>query len=126
MDAPAGEPQEESIGDLLGRLVEDGRAYAEAEIDLLKAIAAHRAVRARRAFILLAAGALLVFLAALALMFGSVMALAALIGPLWAGLAIFAVLAAGGYVLIRTGAAGVKGLARDDEEKAAIERAGTL
>jgi hypothetical protein len=125
LDAPAGDPQEESIGDLLGRLVENGRAYAEAEIDLLKAIAAHRAVRARRAFILLAAGALLIFLAALALMFGSVLGLAALIGPLWAGLAIGVTLAMGGYLLIRVGAAGVKGLARDDAEQAAIERART-
>jgi hypothetical protein len=125
LDAPAGEPQEESIGDLLGRLVEDGRAYAEAEIALVKAIAAHRAVRARRAAILLAAGILLIFLAALALMFGAVLGLAALLGPMGAGLAIFAVLALAGYVLVRLGAAGVRGLGRDDEEKAAIERAGT-
>ena len=34
MDAPAGDPREESIGDLFGRLVEDGRAYAEAELGL--------------------------------------------------------------------------------------------
>jgi len=125
LDAPAGEPQEESIGDLLGRLVEDGRAYAEAEIALVKAIAAHRAVRARRAAILLAAGILLIFLAALALMFGAVLGLAALLGPMGAGLAIAVTLGVGGFVLVRAGAAGVRGLGRDDEEKAAIERAGT-
>ena len=41
------DPHEESIGDLFGRLIEDGRTYARAEIDLYKEIARHRAGRAR-------------------------------------------------------------------------------
>ena len=56
MDAPAQDPHEESIGDLFGRLVEDGRAYARAEIDLIKQIARHRAARARNGLIMVAAG----------------------------------------------------------------------
>ena len=56
LDGPAGIRRSESIGDLLGRLVEDGRAYAEAELELVKAIAAYRAQRARRALVALAIG----------------------------------------------------------------------
>ena len=48
-------PQDESIGDLFGRLVEDGRGYAEAELELYRAIAEYRALRARRALVALAA-----------------------------------------------------------------------
>jgi hypothetical protein len=49
LDAPAQEPEEESIGDLFGRLVDDGRAYARAELDVLRQIARHRAARAATA-----------------------------------------------------------------------------
>ena len=73
MDGPAGDPREESIGDLLGRLVEDGRAYAKAEIELYRRSRAHRAARARNGLVALVAGAVLLVSSMTALLFGAVL-----------------------------------------------------
>ena len=122
MDAPVDDPNEESIGDLFGRLIEDGRAYARAEVDLLRQIARHRAARARTALIMLGAGAVLAFSALTALVLGLVLGLAALIGPLLAGVAIAALLAGSGYLLIRSGLDGLRALGGDEEERQALAR----
>jgi len=123
LDGPAGDPQEESIGALIGRLVEDGRTYAEAELELVRAIAAHRAVRARRALVSLAAGWFLLVSSMTALMIGAVTGLSQYLSPFLAGLAIGLPMAAGGYLLVRAGWSGIKTLGRDQAEREAIERA---
>lgn len=125
MDVPAQDPREESIGDLVGRLIEDGRAYAHAEIDVVKRIARHRAGRARNGLIALAIGGVLFLAALIALMLGLVLGLAVLIGPVPAGLAIAALLSGVGYVLIRVGVKGMRALGGDEEEKQAIVRGET-
>ena len=122
MDAPAPEPEEESIGDLFGRLVDDGRAYARAELDVLRQIARHRAARARNGLIMLAVGGVLLLTSLIALVLGLVLGLAALIGPVLAGLAIAAVLAGIGYGLIRYGTTGLRALGGDEEERQALAR----
>lgn len=122
MDSPPGDPREESIPDLIGRLVEDGRAYARAEVDLLKQIARHRAGRARNGLILLGAGAVLLLSSLTALILGLVLGLAALTGPLLAGLIIAAVLAGGGYLLIRIGLGGLRALGGEEDEREALRR----
>ena len=122
MDAPAQDPRDESIGDLFGRLIEDGRTYARAEIDLLKEIARHRAGRARTGLILLVAGGVLLFSSLIALVLGLVLGLAALTGPLLAGVIIAAALAGIGYLLIRFGLAGVRALGGEEDERQAIAR----
>ena len=122
MDLAGRDPREDSTGDLFGRLIEDGRAYARAEVDLLKEIARHRAGRARAGLILLAGGGVLLLGAYLALVLGLVHGLATLIGPLGAGLAVAAVLAGSGYALIRYGLAGLRALGGDEEEAEAIRR----
>jgi len=124
LDAGGEDRQEESIGDLIGRLVDDGRSYAEAELKLLKAIAEYRAQRAGRALALLAAGAVLLLSAVTALVLGAVIELARLMSPILAGLLVAALLAATAYLLIRLGTAGLKGLARDEAEQQAIDRGG--
>ena len=126
MDAPVQDPREESIGDLFGRLIEDGRSYARAEIDLLKQIARHRAARARTGLILLVGGGVLLFSSIIALILGLVLGLTQLIGPWLAGLAIAALLAGTGYLLIRIGLGGLKSLGGDEEERQAIQRGETL
>ena len=91
-------PPERPIGELVQELVEEGKAYARAEIDLGKAIAAAKAKA-----LALPAGlfvvALLIAMAALnALAFGVVLALATVVGPLLGGIAgmlIFAAIAGG-------------------------------
>ena len=122
MEAPPQDPRDESIGDLIGRLVEDGRNYARAEVELVRQIARHRAARARTGLILLVAGALLGLSALTALVLGLVLGLATLIHPLLAGLAVAALLAGIGYGLVRYGLAGLKALGGDEEERRAVAR----
>jgi hypothetical protein len=122
LDGPAADPREESIGDLFGRLVEDGRIYAEAELKLVKAIAEYRAQRAGRALAVLAAGVFLALSAATALVVGAVLGLSLYMHPFLAGLLVAAVLAGGGYVLAMAGLKGMKGLGRDQAEQAALDK----
>ncbi len=126
MHGPATDPGDEPIGDLVGRLIEDGREYARAEIGLYRQIARYRAGRARNGIILLSAGAVLALSALTALIVGFVLGLANVIGPVLAGIAVAAVLAGGGYVLVRIGISGLGALSGDEEEKQAIARGETL
>lgn len=100
---PAGE--ERPIGELVHQLIEDGKAYARAEVDLVKAIASAKAsALAVPAGLLVAA--LFIGMAALnALAFGVVLALAKFVGPLLAGLIGMLLLAAiaGGMVWFAIG-----------------------
>jgi Putative Actinobacterial Holin-X, holin superfamily III len=91
-------PPDRPVGELVQQLIDEGKAYARAEIDLAKAIATAKG----KALILpvaLLATALILSLAGLtALAVGVVIALAKFIGPLAAGivgLLIFAAIAGG-------------------------------
>ena len=122
MDGPAGDPSEESIGGLIGRLVEDGRAYAEAELELVRTIAEYRALRARRALVALAAGWFLLVSSMTAFVIGAVTGLSQHMSPFLSGLAVGVPMAAGGYFLVSYGWTGIKGLGRDKAEADAIAR----
>ena len=122
MEGPAGDPREELIGDLFGRLVEDGRTYAEAELALLKAIAEYRAQRAGRALPALAAGAVLLVSRYHSAGDRSGYRPFAIPSPFLAGLLVAAALAAGGWFLIDRGLTGMKGLGRDKAEQEAIDK----
>lgn len=121
-ERPEPETSEESIGDLVGRLVEDGRAYASAEFELYRAIAEHRSKRARTAVVALAIGWFLLIAAMSALTIGAMIALSLTIGPLLAGFAVAGPLALIGYLLAHYGWGAIKGLGRDASESAAIAR----
>jgi hypothetical protein len=95
---PGPPPPERPIGELVNELIEEGKAYARAEIDLAKAITNAKA----KALALPAALFGFAFIAALAavvaLAVGVVMGLAKYIGPLAAGfigMLIFAAIAGG-------------------------------
>lgn len=86
------------IGDLVGRLIDDGKAYAQAEVGLLRAKAESQVDRAKMPLIL-GGGALAFGLAAvIALVLTFVLSLASLLGPLGGGLlaVLIAVLIAAG------------------------------
>ncbi|HEY0413211.1 MAG TPA: phage holin family protein [Allosphingosinicella sp.] len=121
MDAPAGRSSEGSIGELFGRLAEDGKGYARAEAGLYRAIAMRRVGLARNGAIALVAALFLVNAALIALLVGFALQLAELVGPALGGLIVFAVVAIFGFVLIRYGAARLGALAGDPEERAALE-----
>jgi hypothetical protein len=122
LNAPGGDPRDETIGELVGRLIEDGRAYADAELDLYKAIARYRALRARKSLVALAAGWFFMVTSTTAVVIGAVLDLAPRIGAIWAGLAVGLPLLIGGYLLAHWGWAELKGLASDKGEREAIER----
>ena len=120
--ADAGDPKDESIGALLGRLAEDGRTFVRAEVGVYKAIAARRLARARNGLIALAIGAVLLICSITALLFGLVLWLATLIGPLLAGLAVAALFILVGFLLVRVGLSGFKALGGDEAEREALSR----
>ena len=123
--SPAQDPRDESIGELVSRLIEDGRAYARAELDLVKQIARRRASKAKKGAMLVGIGITLLLCSLTALVLALVLGLATLIGPFGAGMTVFLVLAVAGGLLARSGARGLASLSGDDEEKAALVRGET-
>ena len=95
---PPGGDDERPIGELVQELVEEGKAYASAELDVVKAIAAAKARALVVPAILFGAAFVLALAAVTALAVGVVLALAKFVGPLAAGavgLLIFAAIAGG-------------------------------
>jgi hypothetical protein len=120
--ADAGDEKEESIGALLGRLADDGRAFVKAEIGVYKAIATRRAARARNGLIAMAVGVVLLICSITALLLGLVLWLAQYVGPLLSGLIVAATLILTGLILVKVGMNGLKALGGDAAEREALAR----
>lgn len=73
--------KEESVGALLGRLVDDGKGYARAEISYYKALARAKLTEARGGLIFGAVALVLLHLALIGLVVGLVLTLTPLVGP---------------------------------------------
>jgi hypothetical protein len=102
-EQPGGAPgggEETPVGDLVHELVEEGKAYAKAEFDVVKAIAAAKAEALKLPGMLFATAFLLGIAAITALSVGVAVALATLVGPLAGGVLAF---------LLFAGIAGVLG-----------------
>jgi hypothetical protein len=82
---PGPPPAERPVGELVHELIEEGKAYARAEIGLYKAIAAAKGKALALPVGLFVAALLIGMTALTALAVGVVVALATLIGPLAAG-----------------------------------------
>jgi hypothetical protein len=96
--ADPGPPDERPIGELVHQLIEEGKAYARAEFDLGKAIAAAKARALAMPAIMFGAAFIVALAAVTALAVGVVLALVKFIGPLGAGVAglvIFGAIAGG-------------------------------
>lgn len=89
---------EAPIADLFGRLIDDGKAYAHAEVDLVRARVEGEVDRAKLPAMLGAGAVAFAFSAVLALVLTLVLSLASLLGPLGGGLlaVLIALLIAGG------------------------------
>src|SRR3954469_228001 len=120
MDAPAGRTGESSIGELFGRLAEDGRSFVEAEIGLYKKVAVRRAGLARNGAIALVAALFLVNAALVALLVGLALQLAIWVGPALGGMIVFVAAATIGFALVRYGAGKLTALGGDADERAAL------
>lgn len=80
------EVEEKSIGELFGQLVDEGKAYAKAELGLVKAEAEAKVEGARKPAIFGAAALLFLIAGVVVLSITLALALATLIGPLAGGL----------------------------------------
>jgi protein-S-isoprenylcysteine O-methyltransferase Ste14 len=95
---PGPPPPERPIGEIVHELIDEGKAYARAEIDLAKAIASAKAKALAFPAALFGVAFILALAAVTALAVGVVIALAKFLGPLLAGivgLLIFAAIAGG-------------------------------
>jgi hypothetical protein len=95
---PGSQPPERPVGELVHQLIEEGKAYARAEIGLVRVIASVKAKALLLPAALFGVAFILALAAVTALAVGVVVALAKLIGALLAGivgLLIFAALAGG-------------------------------
>jgi hypothetical protein len=88
-----------SFGQLASQLVDHAKAYARAEVDLAKAIAADKAKALRLGAILVVAAVFVAMGALNALCVAIFVALATLLGPLLAGVVSFVLIAAVAAVL---------------------------
>jgi len=77
---------EKPIGELFGQLIDEGKAYAKAELGLAKATAASKADAAKKPALLGAASLLFLIAGVVVLCMTLALALATLIGPLAGGL----------------------------------------
>ena len=86
MDGDQPDLNEPPIGELFGRLIDDGKAYAKSEVDLVRARGLAQADRAKLPAILLAGAIAFGFAGVIALILTLVLTLASVIGPLGGGL----------------------------------------
>jgi hypothetical protein len=105
---PGPPPPERPVGELVHELIEDGKAYARAEIGLVKAIAAAKTKALALPAALFGAAFIVALAAITALAVGIVLALAKFLGPLLAGIAGLVIFAAIAGALAWYGAERVK------------------
>lgn len=120
MDAQTSRPSEPAIGELFGRLADEGKAFARAEANLYRAIAVRRVGLAKNGAIALAAALFLVNAALVALMVGLALQIAKWTGPALGGLILFVVVGILGYALVRFGIGKLAALGGDADERAAL------
>lgn len=114
------DPADDSIGDLFHQLLDEGGKVVRAEVNLYKQIALHRTGKARAGLIAVVAGGILLFDALIVLLIMLTLGLAAITGPVVAGIIVTAILAVLAYLLIRFGIGRLSALAGDEEERAAL------
>lgn len=86
-------PEERAVGDLVHDLVENGKAYARAEVAVAKATAAAKAKGLRLPAILFGSAFLVIQAAVVVLGIGIMHGLEPLVGPVLAGLLVFVLMA---------------------------------
>ncbi len=105
---PAGEGPspggDRSLGELANQLVDDAKAYARAELDLAKAVAADKARRLKVGVVLLVVAAFVAMGALNALCVGIFALLAMFLGPLLGGIVAFILIGAVAGLLAWAGA----------------------
>ena len=96
---PPGQKDDRPIGEMIGQVFDDGRAYAQSEVEVIKARARAEVNRYRGAALIAAGGAALALAALVAFAMTLVIGFARLIGPFGGGAAAVAILGLGAYIL---------------------------
>jgi hypothetical protein len=122
LTAPVGDPADTSIAELFHQLVDDGGNVVRAEVSLYKQIARYRLAKASGALAALVVGGLLLFAGLIVLLVMVALALAFEIGPVGAGLVVFAVAALIGGLLLRYGIGAIAVLGGDEDERRALRK----
>lgn len=86
------DPADSSVGTLVHRLFEDGRAYVRAEVDVVRTTAGAR-IRSARTAIVVGVAAVFVAQAGLTVLFFALGSVLALLVPVWAGQLLAAIIA---------------------------------
>ena len=115
---------EASVGDLFGRLADDGRAFIRAEANLYRAVARRRVSKASGGAVALVAAVFLLNAALVTLIVSCALALVPLVGPLLGGLIVFVAVSVIAGGLAYWGLGKVRALGGDEEERAALLGAG--
>jgi len=105
---PAPPEDERPIGEIVSDLVDDAKAYAQAELDLAKAIAADKARRIKVGAILLVVALVVAFGAVTAISVAIFALLATFLGPLLGRIVAFLLIGAVAGLLAWTGIAKVR------------------
>jgi hypothetical protein len=116
------EETDTGLSDLVHRLADDGRAWARAEIAFYRELALYRVGKAKAGAIAIGIGLLLALAAPIVLLVMVAQGLAMQIGPVGAGVVVAGAAALIAVLLIRFGAAKLRALGGDAEERRAIER----
>lgn len=104
-----------SVGEMIGRVLDDGRAYAEAEVELAKVRVQAEVNRYRKAALLGGAGAALALAALVAFAMTLVIGFARLLGPFGGGAAAVLLLALGAFALFSLARASIEDRPGRDE-----------
>lgn len=120
LDAPTEPPAEDSIGGLIQELIDNGKELVRAEANLYRELASYRLGKAKSGLIAIGIAAVLALCGLFALVFGLMLGLALLVGPVASGAILFAACVGIAYLLFRYAGERLTGLAGDNEEEAAL------
>lgn len=112
--------QDLTLRQLFGGALVDGEALIRAEARLVKEIGLYRARKAKGGIVALALAAILGIGGTVAFLVGIVLGLAPLVGPIFAGVIVFAVTGAAAFLLVRYGAGKLADVGGDAQERAAL------
>lgn len=116
VDFDHGHGDDQPIGELIGQVFDDGRAYAQSELDLIKAKGLAEVNRYRRIALIAAGGAALALAALVAFAMTLVIGFARLIGPFAGGAAAVAILGLGAFILFSVARQRLEDATGPDEE----------
>lgn len=99
--------ERESIGDLFGRAVADGKSYAAARVEVVKQTALTGVDKGKVGVGLIVAGALLAYAALIILLVALFSWLEGELGPIWAGLIVTGLTLLVAFLMVKAGIAKV-------------------